>query len=227
MVVAAHPDDEVLGCGGTIARHTSHGDQVFIVILAEGMMARAKKKDDAIYRNEQKRLKESSLKAASVLGAREIIHYDFPDNRMDSVDLLEVIKAIEKCIDKYSPEVVYTHHAGDLNIDHSTVAKAVVTVTRPLYENRVQELYAFEVLSSTEWNFSASSEHFGPNYFVEINDHLDKKIKALSCYVTETPPFPHPRSIEAIRTLAARRGSQSGLEAAEAFMLLRKIVQQK
>ncbi|MDY7034795.1 MAG: PIG-L family deacetylase [Thermodesulfobacteriota bacterium] len=223
LVIAAHPDDEVLGCGGTIARHAYNGDQVFIAILAEGMMARSGIKDNKSYRVEQKKLRENSLNAASILGAKDIIHYDFPDNRMDSIDLLDVIKVVEECIDKFKPEIIYTHYTGDLNIDHSIVAKAVITSTRPLPVNPLLEVYAFEVLSSTEWAFSSGVEYFRPNYFIGIDDFLDKKIEAISIYQTEINQFPHPRSIEAIKNLAFRRGSQAGLKAAEAFTLFRKI----
>jgi LmbE family N-acetylglucosaminyl deacetylase len=223
LVVAAHPDDEVLGCGGTIARHAFHGDSVFIAILAEGMMARAGKEDGPSYREKQKRLVANSLRAACILGARDVIHYDFPDNRMDSVDLIDVIKVVEECIDKFRPEVVYTHYSGDLNIDHSVVGKAVVTATRPFANDQIRETYAFEVLSSTEWAFGLGSHYFQPNYFVRIDDLLDKKLEAISIYESETNSFPHPRSEEAIKALALRRGSQSGLKAAEAFMLVRKI----
>jgi len=223
MVVAAHPDDEVLGCGGTIARHASRGDAVFIAILAEGMMARAEKKDEPSCREKQKLLVKDSLKVASILGAREVVHFDFPDNRMDSVDLMDVIKVVEECIVKFKPEVVYTHFTGDLNIDHSIVGRAVITATRPIGAHQVPEVYAFEVLSSTEWAFGLEMNHFQPNYFIDINDFVGKKMEAMSLYQSEIKAFPHPRSAEAIKALALRRGSQSGLKAAEAFMLIRKI----
>ena len=223
LVIGAHPDDEVLGCGGTIARHAYYGDQVFIAILAEGMMARADQLKDSSYRDALDKLKADSKRASTILGANEIHHYDFPDNRMDSVDLLDVIKTVEECIGRFKPDVIYTHHGGDLNIDHAIVAKAVVTASRPLPDRVVPEVYAFEVLSSTEWEFSSDGDFFHPNCFIAIEKFLDKKIQAMSAYGTEMASFPHPRSVEAIKALALRRGSQSGLKAAEAFRLLRKI----
>ena len=223
LVIAAHPDDEVLGCGGTIARHSASGDRVDILILGEGMMSRADTRDDTQYRERLADLRENSRKACSILGASEVVHYDFPDNRMDSVDLLDIIRTVEGCIEQFRPEVIYTHHIGDLNIDHAIVAKAVISATRPLPNSLIPEVYAFEVLSSTEWSFGSGVDSFRPNYFIGIDDYLDKKVEAISIYQSETNPFPHPRSAEAIKTLAQRRGSQSGLKAAEAFMLLRKI----
>lgn len=223
LVVAAHPDDEVLGCGGTIARHASQGDDVNVAFLGEGITSRSLERTKAM--DEQKRLlREATSKASEILGVKETVHFDFPDNRMDSVDLLEVVKVIEACIDRFSPNVIYTHHAGDLNIDHVITAKAVVTATRPLSRYLVPDLYAFELLSSSEWAFGLHAEVFRPNLFIDIENHLDSKIRGMSCYQSEIASFPHPRSPEAIKALAMRRGSQAGLKAAEAFILVRKIL---
>ena len=223
LVVAAHPDDEVLGCGGTIVRHAMAGDEVNILILAQGMLARAEKDDFESYHKKQNDLKERSFRVAELLGAKDVIHLDFPDNRMDSVDLLNIIKRIEEFIDRIRPQIIYTHHGGDLNIDHTITAKAVVTATRPLRGGIVPEICAFEILSSTEWAFGQDSIPFRPNYFIGIDPYTDKKIEAINIYRTETEPYPYPRSPDAIRALAKRRGSQSGLKAAEAFMILRRI----
>ncbi|MBW1728592.1 MAG: PIG-L family deacetylase [Deltaproteobacteria bacterium] len=224
LVVAAHPDDEVLGCGGTIARHASIGDDVFVMILAEGMMARADGENEEILREEQKKLRERSRTVASILAAKEVLHFDFPDNRLDQIALLDVVKTVEGCLERYQPRIVYTHHPGDLNVDHSVTAQAVITAARPLPLSPVQEIYSFEVLSSTEWHFGPGAKAFRPNCFIDIDRFLNRKIEAMSVYNTETSPFPHPRSPEAIEALARRRGSQSGLGAAEAFMLIRKTV---
>lgn len=223
LVIAAHPDDEVLGCGGTIARHADQGDDVFITILGEGIMARADSPDNSSLRDKQKGLKEQTIEVASILGAKEVINYNFPDNRMDSVDLLDIIKAVEKSIKNFKPEIIYTHYIGDLNIDHAITSRAVITATRPQPGNLVPELYAFEVLSSTEWFFGQGVDSFKPDYFVSINKYLEIKLKALSIYHSEIYEYPHPRSEKSIRTLAYLRGSQSGLESAEAFKLIRKI----
>lgn len=224
LVIAAHPDDEVLGCGGTIARHASMGDDVFIVILGEGMMARADGKNEEGLREEQKKLRENSRTVASILGAKEVIHFNFPDNRLDQIALLDVVKAIEEGLERYQPAILYTHHPGDLNIDHSVASRAVITAARPSPGCFVREVRSFEVLSSTEWHFGPGGESFRPNCFVGIDGFLKKKIAAMSAYGTEMFSFPHPRSPETIKALARRRGSQSGLKAAEAFMLIRKII---
>lgn len=223
LVIAAHPDDEVLGCGGTIARHADQGDNVFITILGEGIMARANSSEDDSFKNMRKILKEQSIEVASILGAKEVVNYNFPDNRMDSVDLLAIIKAVEESIQNFKPEIIYTHYIGDLNIDHSITSRAVITATRPQPGNLVPELYAFEVMSSTEWFFGQGVDSFKPDYFVDISKYLDIKLKALSIYESEVYEYPHPRSKRSIKSLAYLRGSQSGLNSAEAFKLIRKI----
>jgi LmbE family N-acetylglucosaminyl deacetylase len=224
LVVAAHPDDEVLGCGGTIARRAAMGDAVTIAILAQGAMSRAGKGDASSYRRQVKQLRKSSQRAASILGAGQVVHFDFPDNRMDGVDLLDIVKTVEQCVERYEPQVIYTHHVGDLNVDHIQVAKAVLTAARPLPRSRISEIYSFEVLSSSEWGAGPAGESFRPTCFVEVSSYLEKKLEALSVYETEISEFPHPRSPEVIRALASRRGSQAGLNAAEGFVLLRSIM---
>lgn len=221
LVVAAHPDDEVLGCGGTMARHAASGDDVFALILGEGMMAREEKGEGAWTREAKERLRRDARKAASILGVRDVAFLDYPDNRMDTVPLLDIIRSIEESVRKSVPEIIYTHHPGDLNVDHGIVARSVLTATRPVPGCTVGEVCAFEVLSSTEWAFG--HESFRPNCFVDIEKHLGTKIDALRAYETEVQPYPHPRSVEAVTSLARRRGSQSGLMAAEAFCLLRRV----
>lgn len=226
LVIVAHPDDEVLGCGGSIMRHVANGDEVFVAILGEGIMARADAQNESQVSKVRDRVRDVSVRVARALGAKEMVRHDFPDNRMDQIPLLEVVKVIEGFIGRFRPDVIYTHYQHDLNIDHCIVARAVITATRPLAGNTVTEIYAFEILSSTEWAFG-QSESFNPNSFVEISSFLEKKIGAMSLYETEMRSFPYPRSAEAIRALAMRRGSQSGLMCAEAFMLARKIVPEK
>jgi LmbE family N-acetylglucosaminyl deacetylase len=223
LVVAAHPDDEVLGCGGTMLRHVAGGDDVFIAILGEGVMARADGRNKGRVSKERDKVRDASVRVARALGAKDLFRHDFPDNRMDQVPLLDIVKVVEGVLARFRPDVIYTHYANDLNIDHAIVLRAVVTATRPLSAMMVPEIYAFEVLSSTEWAFGPS-EVFKPDTFVGISNFLEKKIEVMSFYETETNPFPHPRSAEAIRALAMRRGSQSGLKSAESFMLVRKIV---
>lgn len=223
LVIAAHPDDEVLGCGGTIARYTKEGHNCYVVILAEGVTSRDDIRDPEKRKNCLLLLEQHTNHAAEILGARSIELNHLPDNRMDSVDILDVIKIIEKAIDRVKPDIIFTHHFGDLNIDHRITARAVETATRPGRETTVPELYSFEILSSTEWNFSNPAERFSPNFFIDINDTLELKIQALKIYTSELGAFPFPRSKEAVVALAKMRGSQSGLLAAEAFSLIRKI----
>ena len=222
LVVAAHPDDEVLGCGGTMARLANEGQEVRIAILAEGMTSRYQQREQA----NQKRLSNlhsNAQQAADKVRAKELVLCKLPDNRLDTVPLLEVVKVVEDLIEKFSPVVIYTHHPGDLNVDHGVVHRAVLTATRPFPGQRVREIYAFEVPSSTEWAFQRLEPSFRPSVFVDISATLETKVSALACYETETRKFPHPRSPEAVRAIALRWGSVAGFQAAEAFELIRSI----
>lgn len=222
LVIAAHPDDEVLGCGGTIARLAAEGAEVRIAILAEGMTSRYGQREQAD-QNALRRLHASAHEAARILGACESSLHGFPDNRMDSVPLLEVVKVVEDLIARHQPERIYTHHPGDLNVDHGITHRAVLTATRPLRDCGVREIFSFEVPSSTEWAFQLIEPRFRPNSFVNVAVHLDKKIAAMQAYSSEAREFPHPRSPEALTAIARRWGSVVGCEAAEAFELVRSI----
>jgi len=217
LVVAAHPDDEVLGCGGTIGRLAEEGHAVSIGILGEGATSR----DGTDGPAEVEVLRQQSRQAAELLGAKEVMLAGLPDNRFDTVPLLDVVKRIEAWVDQVQPEVVYTHHAGDLNIDHAIAARATLTAARPLPGGVVRELYAYEVPSSTDWSFDRCGAPFRPNTFVDIADTLDTKLEAMAVYTSETRPFPHPRSAEALRANAVRWGGTAGVTAAEAFELVR------
>jgi LmbE family N-acetylglucosaminyl deacetylase len=222
LVVAAHPDDEVLGCGGTIARLAGSGHDVFILILGEGSTSRSQQREQADL-SLVETLHQNSFEAAKVLGAKEVFMRSLPDNRFDTVPLLDIVKLVEELVTELTPEVIYTHHGGDLNIDHALTHRAVLTATRPVAGQPVREIYAFEVPSSTEWAFQRLEPIFRPNVFEDISETLDLKIKALSFYESETRPFPHPRSPEALRAIAQRWGSVVGHEAVEAFELVRAI----
>jgi LmbE family N-acetylglucosaminyl deacetylase len=222
LVVAAHPDDEVLGCGGTIARLTQEGHDVYIAILGEGITSRYEKREEAD-QTLVKELQGRCKKAAELLGAKDLFLYDLPDNRFDTVPLLDVIKIIEGLIERLQPQVIFTHHGGDLNIDHVIVHRAALTATRPVGDQPVREIYAFEVPSSTEWSFQQFDPTFHPNVFVDISKTVNVKIKALSCYNTEVRAFPHPRSPEAICAISRRWGTVVGREAVEAFEMIRSI----
>ncbi|SLN38174.1 PIG-L deacetylase family protein [Oceanibacterium hippocampi] len=220
LIVAAHPDDEVLGAGAVAARHADRGDEVAIAILGEGLSARHASRD-AVPAAERTALREASEKAAAILGAGRLRLHDFPDNRFDSVALLDIVKVVEAEIADWQPEVVYTHFAGDLNIDHEITSRAVLTACRPLPGAAVRRILAFEVPSATGWGLP--QHPFQPTVFADVSGTLERKVAALAAYDGELRPFPHPRSAEALRAKAAAWGSQSGLTAAEPFQLIREI----
>lgn len=224
LVIAAHPDDEVLGCGATMAKHTQSGDEVNVVILSEGLTSRDNQRNREKYSYELSELANSAQKANDILGVSSLTLHDFPDNRMDSIDLLDIIKVVEGFIKKYKPEVVYTHHAGDLNIDHRLVHEAVVTACRPVPFYPVKMLLFFEIPSSTDWQMPGLAPCFIPNWFVDVSDTLSLKLRALDIYKSEMRIWPHARSIPALEYLSRWRGASVGVEAAEAFILGRKLV---
>ncbi len=222
LVIAAHPDDEVLGCGGTIARESAH-HAVQIAILGEGASSRHDRRSDAPA-DDLQILRADALAAAKIIGATGVELAGLADNRFDELPLLDVVKTVEQWIRRYEPDVIYTHHPGDLNVDHGVTFRAVLTATRPGTHSRtVKEIYAFEVPSSTEWAFGRIGPAFRPNVFVDVTATLDTKIAAMQCYRTEARPSPHPRSPEALRALAAHRGSAAGVVFAEAFDVIRVI----
>jgi len=222
LVVVAHPDDEVLGCGATIARLTQEGHEVYIAILGEGITSRYQQREQ-VDRSLVEALHARGRQVAELLGVRDLFLYNLPDNRFDTVPLLDVVKIIEELLEKLKPEVIYTHHGGDLNVDHMVIHRAVLTATRPVSDRPVREIYAFEVPSSTEWTFGQLQPAFRPNVFMDIAATLETKIEAMTLYESEVRPFPHPTSSEALRAIARRRGSMVGVEAAEAFELVRAI----
>ena len=225
LVVASHPDDEVLGCGGTMARLVSEGVHVKILIAAEGLTSRQTKRDAKELETELQELRNVSYEANKKLGVTDVEFLALPDNRMDSMDLLDVIKVIEEKVMAFKPDTIFTHFPNDLNIDHRILSEAVLTSTRPMPGTTVKEIYFFEVTSSTEWNFSGSpSKSFSPSVFFDISNYLEKKIEALTIYKGEMREFPHARSIQNIRNQAGFRGGSVGFHAAEAFMLARKLV---
>ncbi len=223
LIVAAHPDDEVLGVGGTVARHVAEGDEVYALILGEGQTSRGRHRED-IDQKVVEALHKNTLDSAKAVGYQEVFFADFPDNRFDHVDLLDIVKVVEQMIGKLHPEIVYTHYSGDLNVDHQYTARAVLTASRPIGDYCVAEIYAFETLSSSEWNFDYSAQPaFCPNVFVDITDYYYKKEQAMNCYVSELCDFPHPRSLVGMDFLSKTRGMTAGMERAEAFMLVRSV----
>ena len=224
LVIAAHPDDETLGCGGTILKHSRNGDQVNLLILSKGVDSRDLNDDGYTYEEKKEALHREAENASSILGISTIEIHDFPDNQFDTLPLLTVTKRIEKTIRQLKPSVIYTHFWGDLNVDHQVVSRATLTACRPSPDSSVRSIFCYEVLSSTDWALSLNSQVFVPNRFVDISSTLDQKLVALTAYASELRAFPHSRSLEAANALAALRGSSCGIEAAEAFVTIRNLV---
>lgn len=227
LIVAAHPDDEVLGCGATIARHAQAGDRVHILILADGVSARTNPGENAEAGTSTASLLDArtaaARAAAEILGAQPPRLLGLPDNRLDTLPLLDIVQRIESVIAELRPQQVYTHHSGDLNIDHRITHQAVMTACRPLPYTVCRRILCFEVASSTEWQTPRAADAFLPNWFVDVRTTLARKLDALRAYADELRPWPHPRSAEAIEHLARWRGVSVGVDAAEAFMLARVV----
>ena len=219
LVVAAHPDDEVLGCGGTIRKLVLEGNKVYVLFLSDGVSSRKRPS----LSKEIKIRKRNAIIASKILGTEIPIFEKLKDNQFDKESLLNITKIIEKHLSKIKPEVLITHSSTDLNVDHKITNKAVVTACRPQNSSPVRMLLFFEILSSTEWNFSNENNYFKPNYFVNIVKTLDKKLAAMRAYKSELRRWPHPRSIDGIKTLSKYRGMSSGLDSAEAFVQAFKI----
>lgn len=221
LVFAAHPDDEVLGCGGSIAKLSAQGANVHVAFLADGVFSR-----EGGATEQQKELqarRSAAQQACDILGVKSVSFDDFPDNRMDTVALLDIIRAMEKLITEHDPETIFTHHAGDVNIDHRRLHEAAVTACRPQSGSPVKRLLSFEIPSSTEWQLPGSAPAFVPNWFVDISETLEVKLKALEAYATELRDWPHPRSARGLKHLAHWRGATVGVDAAEAFVLGRQL----
>ncbi|RCK33583.1 PIG-L deacetylase family protein [Thalassospira xiamenensis] len=218
-VIVAHPDDEVLAFGGLMARQSARGDTIHVLIMATGLSSRT----DTVQldRDELEKLRADCLSANEILGVKNVQFENFPDNRMDSVALLDVIKPVERFLAETGATQIYTHHLGDLNVDHKAVAMAVATAARTLPGGKFERMCSGEVLSSSEFSFHEN--RFMPNSYADISGFVDLKCQAMACYKSEIRSWPHPRSLEAIRAAAALRGSESGFEAAEALNVVRDI----
>jgi N-acetylglucosamine malate deacetylase 1 len=214
LVVAAHPDDELLGAGGTVARHTANGDHVKLAVMCEGVSLRYNPEWDA-------QVRRQASEAARILGTDDLFMGNLPDQRLEMIPLQEVASKIEKLIEDCKPEVIYTHYAGDINHDHQVLAEAVLVAARPYSAPSVKEILMFETPSSTEWSSPTLTTPFQPNVYVDIEKFLQKKIDAFSCYTAEVRPFPHPRSPEALADRARYWGSLVNRRAAEAFVMVR------
>ena len=210
LVIAAHPDDEVLGCGGTVALNARAGDEVTAVIACEGESLR--------YGPGGVGQSEHSRRAAEMLGLKESRRLGFPDQRLDTLTLLDLIAPLERAVREVRPAVVYCQFGGDANRDHELLFRAALVATRPL-EPFLEAVYAFDTASSTEWGYPRS---FVPDTWVDISTTLEQKLCAMACYESEVRPYPHPRSLEALRHRAHAWGNQCCMEAAEVFMTVRR-----
>ncbi len=219
MVIAAHPDDEVLGCGGTIARLAAEGHQVHVLIVGEGITSRNVLREDADFALVHAHHKRAQ-RAGKLLGAASVKLLGLPDQRLDDMPFLDLVHALEAEIKHIQPEWIFTHHGGDLNLDHALVFRATMTATRPMAGLSVQRLLAYEVASSTEWGFGQFQPVFQPNTFFDISSTLARKLAAMRAYESEARPFPHPRSPEALEAAARLWGSTIGLPAAEAHQTI-------
>ena len=214
LVLAAHPDDEVLGMGGTIALHAGRGDTVRIVCVTDGSSTQYP--GDAATRAQKE---EEARRAAGELGVTDYVHLDLPDMRLDTLPHVEVNRVVEEQVRDFSPEVVYTPHP-DVNLDHRAVFDSVAVATRPTPEQAVRRVLTYAPTSSTEWT-PAARNWFVPNWFVDVTETLERKLAAFAYYETERRPYPHPRSERAIRAAAELYGASCGCEYAEPFVLVR------
>lgn len=214
LILAAHPDDEVLGCGGTAARLSNEGHEVTPVIVCENASVR--------YGDKMKQeIEQAAIRCAEILGIVKPVFLGMPDQKLDTYPALEMAKTIERVIEEYSPEIVFTHHGGDINKDHQVLFEATMVAVRPTPDNNVRSVYTYETISATEWAAPNYHAVFTPNTFYDISATLNKKIEAFSQYTSELNEFPHPRSKKGIEVRAEDWGARVGIPAAEAFQLIR------
>ncbi len=212
LVIAAHPDDELLGCGGTAALHVDAGDAVTVVIACEGESLR--------YGVGNVNQEQDIREAARVLGVGDVRLLGLPDQKLDTLNLVEIITPLEKVVGQARPQVVYCQYGGDINRDHHLLFEAILVATRPL-EEFIEAIYAFDTASSTEWAYPRT---FIPDTWVDISTTLERKLAAMACYKSEVRDYPHPRSLEALRNRAAYWGNQVASPASEVFMTVRRIL---
>lgn len=217
LVVAPHADDEVLGVGGTIAKYIDEGNEVYVCVMTTG--------HSSMFPQEVlDKLRNEAIEAHKFLGINQTYFLDLPAVMLSEVPKHEVNKKINGVIDEVQPDVVFIPHFGDMHLDHYIVSQAAMVGVRPIKNHRILEVYSYETLSETEWNIPHVTNVFIPNTYINITDYLDKKKTAMEQFTTQLTEFPHPRSIEAIESLAKLRGSTIGVKAAEAFCLVRRII---
>jgi len=222
LCVATHPDDEIIGVGGTLARHAAQGDDVHVSILSEAEPARYDEITPEVEAKMAER-RDCTRNACAALGVDSVTFHGFPDNAFDDVPLLDIVKAVEDEIRAHDPDVIYTHHYGDLNLSHELTCRAVVTAARPLPESNVSSILAYETLSTSEWSVPHVVNAFQPTTFMDVSEHLDRKLDALTEHSTELREHPHPRNVENVRRNAKLWGAKAGVDAAEPFELLREV----
>lgn len=222
LVIAAHPDDEVLGMGGTIAKLTREGKQVDVLIVTDGSSSQYRDADNLQEIIEAK--KQETRLCADVLGVRNVYYGEQPDMKLDCTPHIEINQVIENVIDELQPDTVFTHFWGDVNRDHQEVYKSTLVAVRPVMGQVVKELYCYRVPSSTEWTPNKGDTMFMPNVFVDITEYAELKYKAFACYSTELRDYPHPRSVQYLRETDKTTGLRVGLLAGEEFVLLRKLI---
>ncbi len=222
LVIAAHPDDEVLGMGGTIAKYTTRGDEVALLVVTDGSTSQ--------YRNSPRlqeiliEKKTETINSAAILGVKHIFYGELPDMKLDVTPHIDINRVIENAISDFQPSIVFTHFNGDVNKDHRMVYESTLVACRPVSEQCVKRLFLYSVPSSTEWNVQTATNVFLPNWYEDISgEFAEKKYKAMECYKTEMRDYPHPRSIQYLRTADTAEGNRVGLLAAESFIMLRSI----
>ena len=221
LVIAAHPDDEVLGVGGTVAKMTARGVECHLLIVTDGSSAQYRDMDNLQAIIDAKKLETKG--SADILGFKSIHYGEQPDMRLDTTPHIQINQVIERVIDEIRPDTVFTHFWGDVNLDHQNVYKSTLVAVRPVMGQVVKELYCYRVPSSTEWTPNKADTMFMPNYFVDIERYAEQKYKAFACYTTELRDYPHPRSVQYLRETDKAAGLKVGLLAAEEFVLLRKL----
>ena len=217
LVVAAHPDDDVIGCGGTIAKHANLNDEIRVLFLADGVSSRSNN-----YHSEKLRRQESAKSSLNILGVTNMVFLDLKDNQLDSYPLLDIVQKIESVCRGFEPNIIYTHHYDDLNIDHAIACKATLTAFRPIPGYSPCQILMFEVPSASGWGVKRSS--FNPNVYNDISQFWDQKKEALTSYMEEMREYPHARSLESLESLARYRGASVGIDLAESFELCRWII---
>ncbi|MCD8489511.1 PIG-L deacetylase family protein [Geitlerinema calcuttense] len=218
LVIAPHPDDEVLGCGGAIARHTACGDEVQVAVISQGAL-------DLYSPEEEAQVRRELAEAHALLGITEVHFLDFPAPKLDTIPSHLLADAIRQTLYSFHPNIVYLPHRGDIHIDHQAVFQATLVAARPFARCPVRKLLCYETLSETEWAPPFGQDAFIPTVFVDITPYLTQKLKAMACYQAELKQSPHPRSLAALEALAQFRGSTISVPAAEAFMLVREIIE--